>query len=141
MATDHAPTRTATRVSAAVLAGLVSSACYPSISPFPSAVDSSDATIVVIVRSRDDHRPIHGALVRYRSSGWYTDESGQSTVPVVAGEDAAIAVSAPGYGEMSASGVVSDGERWTFYLEAIDPALRDRLFPESPRVEIDVERR
>jgi hypothetical protein len=98
--------------------------CGSVVSPSPTPVAAEQATVTVRVLTRSQPQPIHGALVRYGSSGSYTDQGGESTVAVAAGEDATIIVSAAGYQSMSASGLVGNDERWTFYLEALQADLQ-----------------
>jgi hypothetical protein len=98
--------------------------CGGVVSPSPTPVAEEQATVTVRVLTRNQPQPIHGALVLYGSTGSYTDQGGESMVPVAAGEDATIMVSAAGYQSMSASGIVGNDERWAFYLEALQVELQ-----------------
>ncbi|MQA28724.1 MAG: hypothetical protein GEU82_02635 [Luteitalea sp.] len=76
--------------------------------------------LTVRVLERSSEAPIPGAAVSYHGRDTLTDAAGQAVVPVKAGEETAIAVSARTYESMEASAVVSNSERWTFYLARQD---------------------
>ena len=69
-----------------------------------------------VLASVDWRGPQPLAVVSYNGRDVVTDTIGQAMVPVKAGEEVAIAVSARAYESMSASAVLSNSERWTFYL-------------------------
>jgi hypothetical protein len=73
-------------------------------------------TLTVRVHERSTEAPIRGALVQYGAQRFYTDAFGESAVSIDASREATITVSADGFQRMSASGLLSHDERWTFYL-------------------------
>jgi hypothetical protein len=100
--------------------GGVTSACTdlqtaPSANPSPNAV-----VLTVRVQTRTTEAPIEGARVRTSRAEAYTDGTGQARLAVPPGVETTVAVSAGGYEAMTASGVLLDNERWTFYLAALD---------------------
>jgi hypothetical protein len=99
---------------------LVTGACSSSLTAPSPSVSPGSATIGVMltvrVLERTSETPIPGALVSYNGHDTLTDAAGQAIVPVKAGEETAIAVSAQAYESMGASGILSNSERWTFYL-------------------------
>jgi hypothetical protein len=86
----------------------------------PSAVvpASSGHTLVIRVYMRSSQTPISGALVEHELDDHYTNPSGEARLTVAAGEETTIAVSAPRFHAMQASGTLNSDEQWTFYLEA-----------------------
>jgi hypothetical protein len=113
----------------AAIAGLllVTAACtrmdarrsVPSITAPSAAVpESSGHTLVIRVYSRGSQSPIAGALVEHELDDHYTNPSGEARLMVAAGEETTIAVSAPEFHMMQASGTLNSNEQWTFYLEA-----------------------
>jgi hypothetical protein len=88
----------------------------PALTTADSQPQRGELTLTVLVLERTSEVPIHGALVRYKETNIYSDATGQAVVPVTAGEETAIVVSAPAHEPMSASAVLNNSERWTFYL-------------------------
>jgi hypothetical protein len=86
----------------------------------PSAVvpQPSGHTLVIRVYTRSSQSPIGGALVEHELDDHYTNPSGEARLTVAAGEETTIAVSAPEFHTMQASGTLNSDEQWTFYLEA-----------------------
>lgn len=72
--------------------------------------------LTVRVLERTSEVPIPGAVVSYDGRETVTDATGQAIVPVKAGEETDIAVSAQAFESMGASAVLNNSERWTFYL-------------------------
>jgi hypothetical protein len=89
--------------------------------PTPVATATSSITLTIRVQARGTEAPIGGALVSHESTPYFTDPSGESRITVEQGEETTIVVSASGYHQMEASGVLNSDERWTFYLEPNGP--------------------
>ena len=86
--------------------------------PSAAAPELSGHTLVIRVYARGSTSPIGGALVEHELDDHYTNLSGEAQLTVAAGEETTIAVSAPDFHTMQASGTLNGDEQWTFYLEA-----------------------
>ena len=103
---------------------IVSVACSrPAVTTAPSPLDALPppsavqvVALTVRVQTRTTELPIPGALVRHDGNRYYADESGQAIISVTPGRETTIEVSASGFEPMSASAVLANDERWTFYL-------------------------
>jgi hypothetical protein len=108
-------------VAGACLLGTGVGCSLPPTTPSPVPATRT-VTLTVRVLTRTTAVPIEGALVRHNATGgFYTDAAGQLPVQVAPGDDTTIEVASPGYETMSASGIVSGNERWTFYLAPLSP--------------------
>lgn len=115
---------------AVVVTALLSGACAAQSAVGPSPVTPEPAPtlpappvnqdqLTVRVLNRDSEVPIPGAVVHAAETHILTDASGTAIVPVVAGTELEVNVSAAGYQSMVAGGVLGPRERWTFYLQAV----------------------
>jgi hypothetical protein len=107
-------------LTAAALAGM-SVACGAAERAALPLAPSSALTLTVRVHERSTERPIAGALVQHDGNRFYTNVFGESAVPVGGTVETTVTVSAPSFLGMSASGILHNDERWTFYL-APEPA-------------------
>jgi hypothetical protein len=82
----------------------------------PQAGVTADA-LTVRVLARASEAPISGAAVETDASRMLTNAAGIAILPVTAGEELEVHVSALGYEPMGAAAVLSPNERWTFYLQ------------------------
>jgi hypothetical protein len=104
-----------------LIVGIEAQAC--SISPTtPSAAATpvlhTDRAVALTVRvqARNTELPIARAQVLHDGLSFYADTTGETTLSVPAGQETTIDVHADGYEPMTASAVLSNDERWTFYL-------------------------
>jgi len=97
------------------LAAMGSAACVQQEAWSP-ATPSRSVTLTVRVKGRGNELPIQGALVEYNGTRSLTNESGELLASVAAGTETRVEVSAAGFESMTAAGVLSANERWTFYL-------------------------
>jgi hypothetical protein len=101
--------------------GMAAQACSSSpASPSPAAtpVVHADHAVALTVRvqARNTALPIARAQVLHDGISFYADTTGEATLSVPAGQETTIDVHADGYEPMTASAVLSNDERWTFYL-------------------------
>ena len=94
----------------------------PAPTPAPTAPAPPEAGIApdaltVRVLARESEAPISGAAVETDVSRMLTNAAGIAILPVTAGEELEVHVSAPGYEPMGAAAVLGPNERWTFYLQ------------------------
>ena len=117
---SYRPTRQ--RTSLLILAmGVAAQACSSSpTTPTPAAapVVHADHAVALTVRvqARTTALPIARAQVLHDGISFYADTTGEATLTVPAGQETTIDVHADGYEPMTASAVLSNDERWTFYL-------------------------
>jgi hypothetical protein len=117
---SYRPTRR--RTSLLILAlGVATQACSSSpTTPTPAAapVVHADHAVALTVRvqARNTALPIARAQVLHDGISFYADTTGEATLTVPAGQETTIDVHADGYEPMTASAVLSNDERWTFYL-------------------------
>jgi hypothetical protein len=88
----------------------------PSPSATPVAQSDRAVALTVRVQARNTELPIARAQVLHDGLSFYADTTGETTLSVPAGRETTIDVHADGYEPMTASAVVSNDERWTFYL-------------------------
>lgn len=81
-----------------------------------------DGVLTIRVLERGTEEPIASALVVGSDDRATTDASGSCTLHVVQGTEYEVNVSAPGYQPMGASAILTNNERWTFYLAPHDQA-------------------
>jgi hypothetical protein len=85
----------------------------------PAAGAPAAVMLTVRVQQRGSEAPIAGATVRSNHDAVaHTDALGLCMLSVTTREETTIDVSAAGYQSMSASAVIGNSERWTFYLES-----------------------
>jgi hypothetical protein len=80
---------------------------------------SESLTLTVRVNERTTEVPIDRASVQHGANTFYTNVFGESAIPVAIDRETTVTVSAPGYVEMSATGLLANDERWTFYLAPV----------------------
>jgi hypothetical protein len=87
-------------------------------SPVATPVVHADRAVALTVRvqARNTELPIARAQVLHDGLSFYADTTGEATLSVPAGQETTIDVHADGYQPMTASAVLSNDERWTFYL-------------------------
>ena len=114
------PTRRGTAL-LVLLLSVASQACSSSPtkpSPVATPVVHTDHAVALTVRvqARNTDLPIAHAEVLHDGIAFYADTTGQATISVPAGQETTIDVHADGYQPMTASAVLANDERWTFYL-------------------------
>jgi hypothetical protein len=117
---SYRPTRRRTSLLIFAL-GVAAQACSTSpTTPSPAATPLVHAdhavALTVRVQARNTELPIARALVLHDGISFYADTSGETTLSVPSGQETTINVHAEGYEPMTASAVLSNDERWTFYL-------------------------
>jgi hypothetical protein len=93
-----------------------SSPAAPSPAPAPVVHADHAVALTVRVQARTTALPIARAQVLHDGISFYADTTGEATLSVPAGQETTIDVHADGYDPMTASAVLSNDERWTFYL-------------------------
>ena len=101
--------------------GITAQACsssptVPSPAATPVVHAAQAVALTVRVQARNTALPIARALVLHDGISFYADTTGEATLSVPAGQETTIDVHADGYEPMTASAVLSNDERWTFYL-------------------------
>ena len=96
----------------------------PSTTPVSSATPQPTATapvtLTVRVLRRSVETPLEGAVVHVASEAVRADASGICQFSLLPGQLASVEVSAAGFLPLSASGVLHNDERWTFWLEHVE---------------------
>jgi hypothetical protein len=112
--------RVLSRLRSALVVACLAGGCSAAPTAPSATVSPGTATLGVMltvrVLERTSEVPISGAVVSYKGAESFTDAAGEAILPVKAGEETTIAVSARAYEPMGASAVLSNSERWTFYL-------------------------
>jgi hypothetical protein len=93
-----------------------SSPATPSPAATPVVHPDHAVALTVRVQARNTALPIARAQVLHDGISFYADTTGEATLSVPAGQETTIDVHADGYEPMTASAVLSNDERWTFYL-------------------------
>lgn len=117
---SYGPTRRRTALLIFALGFAAQGCSNPPTTPSPAAppVVRTDHAVALTVRvqSRNTALPIARAQVLHDGISFYSDSTGETTFSVPAGQETTIDVHADGYEPMTASAVLSNDERWTFYL-------------------------
>jgi hypothetical protein len=93
-----------------------SSPTKPSTVETPVVHAEHAVALTVRVQARNTELPIAHAEVLHDGIAFYANTTGEATISVPAGQETTINVHADGYEPMTASAVLSNDERWTFYL-------------------------